>query len=443
MGFNEATNMNWIGISFTILIGFLLLSLPRKFAVVPIFLTACFMTFGQRINIAGINFFVLRILILIGCVRLVFRKEVFSFKLNAIDKAIVCWVISNVLIYTLLRQNSAAFINRLGLAYNVFGLYFLFRYLIRDFDDIERAFKILAIVSILFSFTIIYEYVTGRNFFSILGGVQKEFEIALTRQDRLRCMGSFGSPIITGIFGALLIPVSVVLWFRDGGRKIFAIGTAMSGTFIVIASGSSAPLMAYLCVVIWLLMWPLRMHMKAVRWGIFVALIAIHLYMKASVWFLMDRISGSITGGGGYHRSILIDKAIKHFDEWWLLGTDYTVHWTGRAITANPKMADITNAYIREGVNGGLITMILFIVVLALCFRSIGKALRIMENQPFAKRITLWSMEAMLFAHVVVFISVRYFDQMIVFWYLLLAMISTGNDLISSSHDHRPSRWLA
>ena len=38
-------------------------------------------------------------------------------------------------------------------------------------------------------------------------------------------------------------------------------------------------------------------------------------------------------------------------------------------------------------------------------------------------------MGIMLFAHMVTFIAVTYFDQMIVFWYLLLAMISTVNDL--------------
>ncbi len=66
--------------------------------------------------------------------------------------------------------------------------------------------------------------------------------------------------------------------------------------------------------------------MRAIRWGIVVILLALHAVMKAPVWFLISRLS-ELTGGSGWYRSALIDAFIRHFDEWWLIGTGYTAHW--------------------------------------------------------------------------------------------------------------------
>jgi len=51
------------------------------------------------------------------------------------------------------------------------------------------------------------------------------------------------------------------------------------------------------------------------------------------------------------------------------------------------------------------------------------------KDEPFAIRIILWALGATLVAHIASFFSVRYFDQIIVFWYLLLVMISTASCL--------------
>ena len=99
-------------------------------------------------------------------------------------------------------------------------------------------------------------------------------------------------------------------------------------------------------------------------------------------------------------------------------------------------MADMTNAYISQGVDGGLLTMTLFVLIIVLCFRDLGKSLQVMENESIVIRITLWSMGVVLFAHVVSFISVSYYDQTIVFWFLLLSMISTATSLGPSNGEN-------
>jgi len=420
MTLGQVSNINLIGFSFISLMSILTIFLPRRFALIPIFMATCYITIGQQVVVAGLNFTGMRILILCGWLRLVMRREISAIKLNAIDKAIIYWVIASIITYTLLWQTSGAFINRLGLAYNALGLYFLFRYIIRDFDDINRTMKMLAIVIVPLAVAMLIENATGRNLFSIFGGVP---EVTWVRDGRLRCQGPFRSPILAGTFGATLIPFFVALWFDERNLKKLSIIGIISATVITVTSASSGPVMAYLFAITALAMWPFRKRMRVIRWGILLSLLSFHLIMKAPVWYLIARL-GHLIGGTGWHRAYLIDQAVKHFNEWWLLGTKVTAHWMPYTLPNSDK-ADITNQFIVEGVNGGLVTMLLFIAIIVYCFKGLGRALRAIEDQSFAARITVWSMGAALFAHTMTFFSVSYFDQIIVIWYLLLAMIAT------------------
>jgi hypothetical protein len=46
--------------------------------------------------------------------------------------------------------------------------------------------------------------------------------------------------------------------------------------------------------------------------------------------------------------------------------------------------------------------------------------------------VCLWSMGTALLTHSVSFISVAYFDQIVVFWYMLLGMISACEGIFNS-----------
>ena len=74
--------------------------------------------------------------------------------------------------------------------------------------------------------------------------------------------------------------------------------------------------------------------------------------------------------------------------------------------------------------------MLMFIMIIASCFRGVGRSVRAMEDAVTQRRdqLFVWAMGAALFAHVITFMSVSYFDQNIVNWYLLLAMIATATD---------------
>lgn len=416
---NDLSFITPVGLAFTIFLGILALLLPRRFAIVPIIMAACYLTLGQQILVAGLHFTIFRILILVGLTRLAIRKEIRWIKLNTIDKTLVLWVISSIVVYTLLWQTAGAFINRLGLAYDAIGIYFLSRFFIRDIREFFNLIKILAILVVPLAIVMLIESKTGRNMFYVFGGVSEFSEI---RGDLVRSQGPFRHPILAGTFGATSMPLFVALWWQSrAGRILFFLGV-ISATIITITSASSGPAVAYVFAIIGLTMWFFRKNMRAVRWAFLLSLITLHLIMKAPVWFLIARLSGVI-GGSGWHRAELIDQAVKHFDEWWLMGTKVTAHWMPYALDIDLARADITNQFIAQGVNGGLLTMVLFILLLVRSFQGVGKALS-MEGHSAGIRIGLWTLGTSLLAHVVSFFSVSYFDQMNIFWYLLLAAIS-------------------
>src|SRR5579872_4372659 len=130
------TFINPIGLGFTLLMGALMLALPRRYALAPVIILTCYMTMGERLMIANLNFTMIRILTLFGWMRLILRQEFIKLRLNAIDKALLWWTCSAIVLHTFLWQTWHEFINRLGLAYDAIGLYFLFRFLVRDRDDI-------------------------------------------------------------------------------------------------------------------------------------------------------------------------------------------------------------------------------------------------------------------------------------------------------------------
>lgn len=416
----EVTTVNSIGIFFIFLSSLSIILLPRRLAIFPILLAVCYMTMGQRLIIAGLSFPIFRILIFFGFIRLVIKGEIYALKLNPIDKAIIWWIIISIVTGVLLEKSLEGLINRLGLAYNALGCYYLFRFLIRDRDDLLTLLKMMAIIIVPLAISVLIEKTTSRNIFSIFGGVP---EITMIRDGKLRCQGPFRHPILMGTFAATLIPLFVSLWFKDKGGKLFSIIGIISATIITYASSSSGPLLSYIFALIALFMWPLKNHMRAIRWVIFIGLVSLHMIMKAPIWFLIGRLA-EFTGGTGWHRSQLIDTTIRHFNEWWLTGTKYTAHWMWSA-SNDPNMIDITNQFILEGVNGGIWRMGAFIIIIILCFRALGKSILLLKDQPIDLRIFSWSLGAALFTHIVSFISVSYFDQIIVFWYLLLAMIST------------------
>jgi hypothetical protein len=378
------------------------------------------MTLGQFEIIGGFHFYTLRILIAFGFLRLILKKEIFSIKLNAIDKVLIAWLLVFSFLYVLFSGDTETINQRLGAIYNTIGIYFLVRAVVRDFDDVLFTVKMLALIILPLAVPFLIEYTTGRNPFYLFGGVP---ELSQIREGKLRCQGPFLSPILAGTFGATAIPLFVGLWMYSTRDRFLAAGAILAATIIVFASSSSGPLMAYLASVVGLICWNFKAQIKAIQRGLVILLLALYLVMNAPVWFLIAHLA-AITGGSGWYRSALIDAFVRHFNEWWLIGTGYTAHWMPTGNPANPKMTDIVNHFVAQGVNGGLLGLTLFIWLIVKCFKATGLAVQDEARFSPPEQFLIWSMGCAVLSHVASFFSVSYFDQVTIFWYLIVGMIA-------------------
>ncbi len=412
------TNISPVVVVFVAVACLLTFILPRRYVLIPLFMSWFFIPQGQRVVIAGLNFMVYRVVILAALCRAGFAllssgQESPRFRWNRIDTAFVLWAVSSVITFTLLYGAVDAFINRLGLVYNAFGVYFPLRVFYWDEEDIDRSVKVFAVICAVIAVFMLNEQFTGRNFFSVFGGVPQFTDI---RGDKLRSQGPFEHPILAGTFGATLMPLFLGLWWQKSRSKAIALLGMVSATLIAITSMSSTPIVALAAGVGALCLWPFRKRMRLLRWGLALALIGLHLVMKAPVWALIGRVD-VVGGSSGYHRYFLVDQFIRRFGEWWLVGAKETGSW-------GYDMWDTSNTFVETGVTGGLLTFVLFVAIIVYCSKGLARARRVVEGTPTAER-RLWAMGAALFSNVVAFFGITYFDQTSLAWYALLAMISS------------------
>ena len=408
----NAAGVNSFGLALTLVAGCFLIALPRRHAMLPILFLVCYMTMGDRVMVSGLNFTMIRILLVFGWLRLIIRREFWRFRWNSIDTIVVAWTVARTVNYTLVWGTSTAFVNRLGYAYNIVGYYFLFRCLVRHSEDVFRAIQQLAVFIGPLALLMLGEKISGKSPFAMFGGVPLVSEI---RDGVVRCQGPFAHPILAGTFGATNVALIAALWWRDRPRKWLVLIGVISALAITTLGGSSGPTLAFMASGLALILWPMRRRMRLIRWGLVVVLFALQLVMNSPVWFLMARLT-VFSGSTGWFRGYVVDMAIRHFSDWWLIGTNAAPKW-------HFFLLDITNQYVAEAFDGGLLTVTLFIAMLALSFRSVGRTVRLRKLGTSSRHL-VWALGAALFAHTVTFISVTYFDQNFVMLYFLLAAIS-------------------
>jgi hypothetical protein len=354
-------------------------------------------------------------------IRLIIKKECFPYDSEKITRYIVLWAVVGFIAYTLLHGFNRDLVFKISLIYDSIMLYLYFKSIFTSLDDIIFTCKILPFIILPIAGLMIYESRAGHNVFSVFSGVP---EISDIRNGRFRCQGPFSHPILAGTFGATCFPLIAALWFQKGYKKIWVILGVICSAIIALTAGSSGAFMTLLMEIIAFGFWFFRHQMRWVRRGIVAMIIGLALVMKAPIWYLFAKLSDT-TGGTGWHRAYLLDMAFgKYFHEWWFIGAKATRHWMPTGVIYSQAQSDITNQFLWEGVNGGIFAMGLFIMVIVCCFKAVGHALHKNESAPFNMRFFLWALGVTLFGHINAFMSIAYFDQIIIFWTLLLGMIA-------------------
>lgn len=422
------TTLHPLGLALLLICGFAMLIVSRRRAVWPMIVIACFVAPAQRLVVLGLDFSLLRMMVLFGWTRILLRREAGGFRWHALDYVWLSWSVVSIIAGTVLDGSMGALVNRLGLAFDAVGMYFMFRVFVRGWDDVNSIIYGCMLISIPVALSFLIEKSTGRNAFAVFGGVPAVTDV---REGKLRCQGAFSHAILAGCFFASLTPLFAVQWWRGSAARRWGMIGLLNSLLIIMLCASSTPVMAVLFALLGAMFFLLRRHMRAIRWGLVITLLALHLVMKAPVWHLISRVN-VVSGSTGWHRFNIIDQAIRQVDEWWLLGTRNITHWN---IWAN----DVTNQYVVEGITGGFLKLLLFVIAIATAFGAIGRLWRAWSGHAYRQRLA-WALGVMLFIHVMNFFAVAYFGQIWMLWYLSLAIIGSLSPAWQLRTAHGPVR---
>jgi len=393
----------------------LIFILPRKYVIVPYLLNIFLVPLGQVVVLGGAHFTIYRIIALFGCARLLREKlsshdRLLAGGFNSIDRAFLWSTLLSSVAMALLWQEQQAVINQIGRLIDAFSGYFVLRYLIQDSEDILRTIKTFAVIAAVTAICMLNEQITHTNIYGYLGGTPIW---PAMREGRVRSQGAFSVYVTAGAFGSTILPFFLWLWSAGKSKATAALGV-ISATLITVTSNTSTAVSAYLAGIFALCFWPLRQRMRLIRWAIVIILVSLHLVMKAPVWALIARVD--FTGSSsGYFRYALVDAAIKHFSDWWLIGTKDFGYWGW-------DMWDLSNQYVSTALTGGLAALVFFIATISRSFGMLGVARKRVEGDR-KQELFFWFLGAALFSNVMAFVGISYFDQTQVAWYALLAFI--------------------
>ena len=411
--------MNPLAVLFFLSCAVALLVVPRKWAPAPLLLGCTYMTLGQGIELGPVSLPVYRMMLLVGLVRVVIKGEGVPGGFNVIDKLMVTWGVWVVFASFFHDPERAGPIYACGVVFNLTLIYFLIRIWCTALDEVQEVIVFVALLLVPIAIEMVTERITGKNLFSVFGGVP---ENVVVREGEYRAQGPFRHPILAGTVGATCVPLFVGILKKYKTLAIIGIGAGVIMTF---ASASSGPVMSLIFGGLAILLWRFKQFMSPLRYAVAAAYLILMVTMAKPPYYLIARID--VSGGStGWHRAFLIENTFKHFSEWWLFGTDITRHWMPlQGIGHDPLHTDITNYYIGFGVTGGLLAMLLVIAMMLVSFAWVGKIHDSRSDSQAEQRFMIWCFGASLFSHAATSISVAYFDQSMLFFWLNVAVISS------------------
>ena len=394
----------------------------RKLILAPLLFGLFLLPNGQTLVLAGLHLYVSRVLIIAGITRAIVSRKptmpLWGTGYTALDKFFIAWAILRALAFVLRYGEMGAIVNQAGGLLDTLGGYFLIRSLIQDEEDCRRTLKLLSVIASILAVTTLYEKLFGVNLYGFLTAALIHPEV---RNGSIRAQGPFHHAILSGTFGATLLPLFVWLWKSKQARAAGLVGMIAS-TVIPVTAASSTPVSAYLAAILAICCWPLRRSMRLIRWAFVIGVIILNFAMNAPVWWVIEHID--LAGGSaGEHRAELIDNFFRHFGDWWLIGTSDNASW-------GYEMWDVSNQYVAEGEAGGLATFACFLAMLYLAYKWVGiRRQRSAGNRTEEWRY--WLMGSALFSHNIAFLGISYFDQTRFSWFALLAIITASTRPLS------------
>ncbi len=416
--FANQTVLHPVGVGVLVLCCIYMLIARKDHAILPLLLLMLVIPSAQRVSILAMDFSFIRIGLLVVLVRMLMKRENQGVGWQKSDSLVLAYVIWGIVAYGILTASVSGFVTRAGYMLEAGGAYTVARVYVRDLPSLVRYINFLGLLSVVLASFFIFENSTGRNLFSVFGGVH---EYTQMREGKLRCQGPYSHPIIAGV-----VWIGVLPWFLAlpalGYTAWRSATFVVSASIIVVLTASSTPIAGFFAVFIGIAGFFLRTRVKQVLIVFVSMLVSLQLAMSQPIWHLLARVD-LVGGSTGWHRFLLIDSAFRNFTEWFVVGLLSTRHW-GRG------MRDITNQYILEGLRGGIISLVLFLWIFGSILRGLINSLTgsVLPGRDWV----IWMAVTVLLVNLFCFLGISYFGQAVGALFLALGVAAS----LGTMHDH-------
>lgn len=283
----------------------------------------------------------------------------------------------------------------------------------RDRRSLLNFVRALFFVCIPVCLCFVVEKLTGRNLFSVFGGVP---EFTAVRDGKLRVQGAFAHPILAGTWWAVCMPLFLSYGFLEGAgrlRRLVPVAGGVCSFLIVLMTASSTPIAAMIVGVLAFGIFRWRAQVWGIRWWAVLGLAIVHMLVESGIHGLVLTKVSFVSGSTGYHRYLLIDSAIRNVSEWFFVGVNETWHWGW-------GLDDVTCQYVKAAVDGGVIAFVILLLIVA---KSVAIPVNFSFRSAMASECRLsWGVASAMAANATALVTVTYFGQITILLAILLAV---------------------
>jgi len=379
-----------------------------------------------RVSLGTIDISAGRIVVAVLLLRCLFDDRLAGrFRWSRMDTWVTGSVAVYVITYVLAHPFEMALENRGGFVMDTWLSYMAFRLVIMDRTTLVSFLKWTGILLAPLAILGMVESVTLWSPWSgLMRFVPWELPEALKQERELRwglarAGGSFSHAIMFGASFALFFPLVWSLRRQKDSRRVLAYvvsAALLLGAFSSMSSGSWLMLgVAIGC----LIMERYRGWVKPLLVTFLAGCVFVEVASDRHFYAPLLSLFSSL-GGDFYHRILIMDLAIEHFGEWWLLGYGgKNPGWFG----VN-QFTDVTNEFVLAGVQYGILGVLALCGVLVTAFRSLMQAYR--RTADGQLRAIYWGLGSTLCGVIAVWISVSFFGQMSALFYGMLGIIGSA-----------------
>lgn len=383
----------------------------------------------QVVNIGTIEISVSRIVVGVLLLRCLCDSRIRrKFTWSQLDTWVAFSMVVYVVIICITQPLSSAVENRMGFLMDTWFVYMVVRFIVSDRTTLVSVIKCAGLTLAPLAILGVAESITDWRPFALLLRNAPVFEHLMSYESRWgfnRAIGPFSHSILFGCCFVIFLPLIYCLRHHKNywhGLAYILSGVALFGGLSSMSSGPWVmTIVAIFCMAI-------ERHKRLVK-PLLIFFVSSCIFIGVASNRPFYHVIASYAnplGGSGWHRAKLVDCAIEHFDEWYLLG--YGDRDPGWGESLGMTITDVTNEFILNGVRYGILGIVVLCGVLTAAFRDVLRTWK--KTQDPQVRSLCWSFGSILCSLIIAWMSVSFFGQLIPLFYCILGMIGSLPNLV-------------